>query len=105
MTLQEMLEAVQLDALGMLEGEDLRAFEEAFASANPSIQAQVRAEQERAVRATMNFSDAVPPAYMKERVLGAIQAEILADAAGTDASMTDSGLGREIEAAVEKAEL
>ena len=51
MTLQEMLEAVQLDALGMLEGEDLRAFEEAFASANPSIQAQVRAEQERAVRA------------------------------------------------------
>ncbi len=99
MTLQEMLEAVQLDALGMLEGEDLRAFEEAFASANPAIQAQVRAEQERAVRATMNFSDAVPPAYMKERVLGAIQAEILADAAGTDASMTDSGLGREIEAA------
>jgi len=99
MTLQEMLEAVQLDALGMLEGEDLRAFEEAFASADLAIQAQVRAEQERCVRAAMDFSDAVPPAYLKERVLGAIQAEILADVTGTDASMTESGLGREIEAA------
>lgn len=99
MTLQELLEAVQLDALGMLEGEDLRAFEEAFASADPAVQAQVRAEQERCVRATMDFSDAVPPAYLKERVLGAIQAEILADVAGTDASITENGLGREIETA------
>lgn len=98
MTLQEMLESAQLDALGMLEGEDLRAFEEAFASANPAIQAQVRAEQERCVRSAMNFSNAEPPAYLKERVLGAIQAEILADVAGTDASLTESGLGREIEA-------
>lgn len=80
MTLQEMLEAVQLDALGMLEGDERRAFEAAFDAAHPAIQEQVRAEQARYALNESEFSDAVPPAALRERVLGAINAEILADA-------------------------
>jgi hypothetical protein len=82
MKLQEMLEAVQLDALGMLEGEDRRAFEAAFDAADPAIQAQVRAEQERCMTWAWDASEVEPPAALRERVLGTIHSEIQAKAAG-----------------------
>lgn len=103
MTLQEMLEAAQLDALGMLEGEDRQAFEAAFDAADPAVQEQIRAEQARCARGALEYSDAVPPASLRERVLGAINAEILADAHtdgtfGSGESMTESRLVRDIQA-------
>lgn len=100
MKLQEMLEAAQLDALGMLEGEEREAFEAAFEAAAPAIQAQVRAEQARCAMAAHEFSDVEPPAELRERVLGAIRAEILAGAGNAEdepaGSMTESGLGRAV---------
>lgn len=47
MTLQELLEHAQLDALGLLDPEDQEPFEVAFRAAPTQVQAQIRREQQR----------------------------------------------------------
>jgi hypothetical protein len=93
MTLQELLEAVHLDALGMLEGEDRRAFDAAFDAANPAIQDQVRSEQARFALVGVEDASVQPPPYLKSLVMGRIHAEILADdgleATGESLTTTD----------------
>jgi hypothetical protein len=97
MTLQEMLEAAHLDALGLLEDDERQAFDAAFAAANPAIQSQVRAEQARWAQSVAGFIEAEPPAYLKERVLAAVGAAMGAERADdTEALMSESRLGREL---------
>lgn len=92
MTLQELLEAAQLDALGLLDDDDRMAFDAAFAAANASVRLQVRAEQARWAKSAPGLPNAEVPSYMKGRVLGAIRSEIAKKAAGTLAGVgADTG--------------
>jgi hypothetical protein len=50
MTIQELLESAQLDALGLLDEQDRDAFERAFQAAPEALQKQIRREQERLCR-------------------------------------------------------
>lgn len=72
MTLQELMEAAHLDALGLLDDDEQRAFEQAFARAPETVRAQVRAEQARWATTLPELSDAQPPADLRERVLAAV---------------------------------
>lgn len=100
MTIQEILEAAHLGAMGLLEDDEHQAFEAALAAANPAVQAQVRAEQARWALTAASFVDAEPPAYLRERVVSAVGAAMgEARADDTAALMSESQLGREIAAA------
>jgi hypothetical protein len=80
MNLQQIIESAQLDALGLLEGDDLEKFEVAFAALPAAHKAMIRAEQERVIRfgwgegviegvaADASFA---PPAELKDRILTA----------------------------------
>ena len=50
MTIQELLESAQLDALGLLDEQDREAFERAFQAAPEALKKQIRREQERLCR-------------------------------------------------------
>jgi hypothetical protein len=50
MTIQELLENAQLDALGLLDEQDRDAFDRCFDAAPPALQAQIRQEQARLCR-------------------------------------------------------
>lgn len=80
MNLQQIIESAQLDALGLLEGEDLEKFESAFAALPAAHKAMIRAEQDRVIR--FGWSEGViegasidsafaPPAELKDRILTA----------------------------------
>lgn len=72
MTLQELLEAAQLEALGLLDEEEQRTFESAFASAKPGVQIAVRAEQARWAKTPGELISAEPPPALRDRVLSAV---------------------------------
>lgn len=74
MTLHELLEAAQLDALGLLDAEEQQAFEKAFAQAAPAVREQVRREQARLCRLETVLPDVAPPADLRDRVLNAVSA-------------------------------
>jgi hypothetical protein len=85
MTLQELLEHAHLDALGQLDEREQAAFETAFAVAPPAVQAQIRKAQERIAGMDHLLPQVEPPAYLREKVLTAVHAAMLADGAGSDA--------------------
>jgi len=90
MNTYELLEAAQLDALGLLDDAERDAFDAAFFSASPDVQSQIRREQARLVRTDwLPSSDVEPRAGLKDavltdvavaalrgRVLGAVHQEI-----------------------------
>ncbi len=80
MTLKDLLESAQLDALGMLDDEESRAFEAAFRAAPPSVQARVRAEQARISSSDAMLPGVTPPPGLRGKVLASIGAEIAASA-------------------------
>ena len=80
MNLHQIIEHAQLDALGLLEGDDLERFEQAFAALPAAHKAMIRAEQDRVIRFGWTeqvvdgaFADSslVPPAELKDRILTA----------------------------------
>ncbi len=80
MNLQQIIESAQLDALGLLEGEDLEKFETSFAALPAAHKAMIRAEQERVIRfgwsegvieGTSIDSAFAPPVELKDRILTA----------------------------------
>lgn len=75
---KELLELASLDSLGLLDGEERRAFERAFAEASPGLQAQLRREQERAADVSDILPDIEPPATLRSRVLSAVGEAIAA---------------------------
>ncbi|MBL8877231.1 MAG: hypothetical protein JNM86_15675 [Phycisphaerae bacterium] len=82
MNTQELFEAAQLDALGLLDEREQAEFEAAFAGASPAIRAQLRDEQARFAKPDRFRLSAEPPVELRARVLGAIKAEI-AEVAGS----------------------
>ena len=83
MKLQQLLENAHLDALGMLDASEQAEFQSAFASAPPAVRAQVRSEQARAADMGDLLPDVSPTDQLRDRVLAAISAQILAESAGS----------------------
>jgi len=79
MTTQELVESAVLEALGLLDDEERAAFEAAFRSAPPSVQAHVRREQTRLARIESLLPQVDPPPGLRARVLAAVRAA-MADA-------------------------
>lgn len=82
MTLQQLLENAHLDALGMLDADEQTQFNKAFASAPAAVRAQIRSEQARVADISDLLPDVSPTPELRDRVLAAISAEMLAQAAG-----------------------
>jgi len=74
MTTQELIEAAVLDALGLLDEEERAAFEAAFRSAPPSVQAHVRREQTRLARIESYLPQVEAPPGLRARVLARVRA-------------------------------
>ncbi|TVQ30442.1 MAG: hypothetical protein EA376_12945 [Phycisphaeraceae bacterium] len=70
----EMLELASLDALGLLDPEERRAFEAAFREASPDLQAQIRREQQRVAADEHLLPRVEPDASLRDRVLNAVRA-------------------------------
>jgi len=67
MNTYELLEAAQLDALGLLDDAERDAFDAAFFAASPDVQAQIRREQARLVRTDwLPSSEVEPSAGLKD---------------------------------------
>lgn len=76
MKTHELLEQAHLDALGLLDDAEQKAFEAAFASAPKAVQQQVRAEQTRWATTHANFSGATPPASLRSKVVDRVMSEV-----------------------------
>ena len=75
-TRDEMLELAIADAMGVLDTVDSARFERAFAAAVPSLQAEVRAMQDRVVADRALLSDELPPASLRLRTLARVASAI-----------------------------
>lgn len=73
MTNHELLELASLDAMGLLEPSEREAFEIAFTSASPSVQATVRREQLRVTEMAGTHPGLETPPGLKARVLSALR--------------------------------
>lgn len=100
MNINELLEAAQLDALGLLDPEEQLAFENAFAAAPPAIRAQVRHEQSRLCRLESILPSTQPDPALRDKVLNKVSAAIAAetmsriieeDHAAVEASLAPAG--------------
>ncbi|MBL8744793.1 MAG: hypothetical protein JNK58_00395 [Phycisphaerae bacterium] len=76
MTSRDLFEMASLDVLGLLDEQERAQFEEAFRSAPPHIQAQIRAEQLRATDVERILPQVEPPAGLRGRVLAAVREAI-----------------------------
>ncbi len=76
LTTQELLEMASLDALGLLEPEERKAFERAFRDAAPEVRAEIRREQSRLTSQHELLPDVEPPAGLRGRVLAAVSEAI-----------------------------
>jgi hypothetical protein len=91
MTSRQLLEYASLDALGLLDDEERRAFDEAFAASPPAVQAQVRREQQRfASTAEDLLPDVAPPPGLRFRVLSAVREAIAGVGAGLNGNTSAS---------------
>lgn len=73
MTTHELIEMASLDALGLLDPEEREAFERAFRTAPPSVQAQIRRDQLRYSAMDEMLPPVEAPLGLKARVLAAVQ--------------------------------
>lgn len=77
MTTRELIELSLLDALALLDEGEHAAFDRAFASASPAVQAQVRREQTRLSRLDLLLPDVTPPAGLRAAVVEAVRRAML----------------------------
>ena len=75
-TRDELLELAIADAMGVLDTVDSARFERAFAAAVPSLQAEVRAMQDRVVADRALLSDELPPASLRLKTLARVASAI-----------------------------
>jgi hypothetical protein len=80
MTVQNLIELSILDAMGLLDEDERLAFESAFRTASPAIQAHVRREQTRLSRIESLLPEVEPPAGLRALVLEAVRAHIAGSA-------------------------
>jgi hypothetical protein len=90
MTLKDLLETAQLDALGLLDDDEAAAFDRAFRAAPQAIQARLREAQARVASSDALLADVVAPASLRPKVLGgvyaAMRAEAISQKAGVNAA-------------------
>ncbi|MDX2148044.1 MAG: hypothetical protein SFZ23_11025 [Planctomycetota bacterium] len=105
MTAQQLLEAAQLQALGLLDEADRVEFEAALQAASPELRAQIRQEQARLVGvdpwtlAPEALNDEIqPPADLRERVLAKWRETVRGVLHGIDRASGDAGAGARAEA-------
>lgn len=107
MNLQHIIENAQLDALGLLDAEDLEKFEKAFAALPAAHKAMVRAEQERIIRfgwaegvmeGSVSDLSMAPPSELKDRILTACHGigRKVHTSAGTASSTRRAVTGRRV---------
>lgn len=76
MNTKDLLELASLDAFGLLDEAERRAFEDGFARAHPAVRSQVRAAQRRMADLDALLPDVTPPASLRQRVLDAVAREV-----------------------------
>ncbi|MCW5776318.1 MAG: hypothetical protein KIS87_07770 [Phycisphaeraceae bacterium] len=86
MTTSELMEHAMLDVLALLDEEEQSAFDRAFRSASPEVQAQVRREQTRLARIDALLPDVEPPVTLRARVLAAVRAAMSASSSPAEAA-------------------
>lgn len=78
LTTKDLIEQASLDALGLLDIQERRAFERAFAAAPDSLQAQLRREQQRYANQGDLLPNVEPDSSLRSRVLAAVTGAISA---------------------------
>ncbi len=74
MTIQELIENAQLDALGLLDEQEREAFDRAFRAAPPALQSQLRREQARLCEVETLLPPGEPSPGLFDRILAAVRA-------------------------------
>ncbi len=95
MNTYELLEFAALDAHGLLDEQERGDFEDAFRSASPALQAQVRREQARLAQTDAHLPPVDPPVGLKSRVMAAVR-----DAMGLPSAESGRQDGREADVVV-----
>lgn len=73
MTTRDLLELASLDALGLLDEQERKDFERAFAAASAEVKAQLRREQARFADIDRWLPKVEPPPHLRDVVLGGIK--------------------------------
>lgn len=73
MTTHELIELSLLDAMGLLDDDEQRAFDAAYRAATPAVQAHVRREQTRLSHIETLLPEVSPPAGLKAAVIEAVR--------------------------------
>ncbi|HEX8877209.1 MAG TPA: hypothetical protein VF777_10700 [Phycisphaerales bacterium] len=76
MKTHELFEAAQLDAMGLLDGQEQAEFEAALMAASPALRAQIRDEQSRYAKPERLPAGIEPAPDLRARVLAAVKADI-----------------------------
>lgn len=76
MKTNELLEAAQLDALGLLDEQEQSDFEAALMAASPALRAQIREEQDRFARPDRWAGSVEPSPELRASVLARVRAEV-----------------------------
>ncbi|MBY0111330.1 MAG: hypothetical protein K2Y21_00805 [Phycisphaerales bacterium] len=76
MKTQELFEAAQLDAMGLLDAQEQADFEAALMAASPALRAQIREEQARYAKPERLPAGIEPATDLRARVLDAVKADI-----------------------------
>ena len=84
---EELLELASADALGVLDEVDSARFEKAFLAATPSVQAEVRAHQDRIACAPDLLASEQPPASLRLKTLARVAAAVEENAAAPIATI------------------
>ena len=90
----DLIELAVLDALGMLEDEEARAFSVAFDAAPPATRERVLAEQARLANLEGLLPDVTADAGLRDRVVSAVRNAMLADAVAkaSEVEIEDDGV-------------
>jgi len=78
MTIRELYEMASLDALGLLDHEERRDFEQSLAGATPEVQSQIRREQLRFAQQEDFLPNVEAPAGLRAKVIQAVRDAISA---------------------------
>ncbi len=76
MNTRELIENSLLDAMGLLDERETQAFERAFRTASPAVQAHVRREQTRLSHIEQLLPQVEPPAELRAAVIEAVRIEM-----------------------------
>ncbi|GMV26679.1 MAG: hypothetical protein AMXMBFR58_27100 [Phycisphaerae bacterium] len=78
MSTRELVELAQLDAMGLLDEQEAREFEVAFAAAPEEIREQIRKEQSRLCVLEPVLPEVSPPEHLRGKVLASVHQAIVA---------------------------